>query len=61
MWGKKMTLITDENRKDLTKRQKKDNSRKNARRLKKNMGIGQMIITFSIWTVIFSKQRQFLL
>ena len=30
MWGKKMTLITDENRKDLTKRQKKDNSRKNA-------------------------------
>lgn len=38
MWGKKMTLITDENRKDLTKRQKKDNSRKNARRLKKKYG-----------------------
>lgn len=38
MWGKKMTLITDENRKDLTKRQKKDNSRKNARWLKKKYG-----------------------
>ena len=38
MWGKTMTLVADEDRKDLTRKQKKDNSRKTALKLKKKYG-----------------------
>ncbi|CAK7038861.1 hypothetical protein [Phascolarctobacterium sp.] len=38
MWGKKMTLIADEGRKDLNKEQKRYNSRRNAHQLKKKYG-----------------------
>lgn len=38
MWGKTMTLVADEDRKHLTRKQKKDNSRKTALKLKKKYG-----------------------
>ena len=59
MWGKTMTLVADEDRKHLTRKQKKDNSRKTALKLKKNMDTGLMIIISLIWIRIFSKQSQF--
>lgn len=38
MWGKTMTLVADEERKHLTRKQKKANSRKTALKLKKKYG-----------------------